>query len=317
MKPATVILLAILPLLFSVSCGRSDRAGSSSATSKPNVVSVSAIGLSFEAPDRIPSGWVTFRFENESPMTHFAVLEHVPDGVGLEQHQKQVAPVFQDAMNFLTAGKRDSALAQFARLPAWAGKTVFWGGPGLTAPGGTCDATVRLTPGTYLMECYMKTAGVFHSYSPDPSRHGMVHQFTVTDESSGAAEPKPTLTVTISSERGIEMAGTPVEGENIVAIHYEDQKVHENFVGHDVHLAALAADTNLDSLVAWMDWMRPTGLQTPAPAEFVGGLEEMPAGQTGYLTVTLEPGRYAWISEVPGADKKGMLRTFTVPAGAS
>ena len=39
----------------------------------------------------------------------------------------------------------------------------------------------------------------------------------------------------------------------------------------------------------------------------------MPAGATGYLTVTLEPGRYVWLAEVPGPDRKGMHRTFVVP----
>ena len=38
----------------------------------------------------------------------------------------------------------------------------------------------------------------------------------------------------------------------------------------------------------------------------------MPAGSRGYFTVTLTPGSYAWVSEVPGAVEKGMLRTFTV-----
>ena len=38
----------------------------------------------------------------------------------------------------------------------------------------------------------------------------------------------------------------------------------------------------------------------------------MPAGSTGYFTVTLEPGDYAWVSEVPGASSKGMLKRFSV-----
>jgi len=34
----------------------------------------------------------------------------------------------------------------------------------------------------------------------------------------------------------------------------------------------------------------------------------MPTGETGNLTVTLEPDHYARIAEVPGSDTKGMLR---------
>jgi hypothetical protein len=66
-----------------------------------------------------------------------------------------------------------------------------------------------------------------------------------------------------------------------------------------------------------MDWSAPGGLQTPAPAEFLGGLNEMPAGSTGYFTVDLEPGEYAWISEVPDASAKGMLKEFEVAERAS
>jgi hypothetical protein len=115
----------------------------------------------------------------------------------------------------------------------------------------------------------------------------------------------------------MEVRGEPAPGSQTVAVHFQDQMVHENFSGHDVHLAKLADDTDLKNLVAWMDWTQPNGLQVPAPVEFLGGLEEMPAGETGYFTVTLEPGRYAWIAEVPHSDKKGMLKTFTVSAPRS
>jgi hypothetical protein len=81
-----------------------------------------------------------------------------------------------------------------------------------------------------------------------------------------------------------------------------------------VHLARLEDDTDMARLEAWMDWSHPDGLQTPAPVMFLGGLNEMPAGHTGYLHVDLEPGRYAWVAEVPGARAKGMLRVFTVAA---
>jgi hypothetical protein len=39
----------------------------------------------------------------------------------------------------------------------------------------------------------------------------------------------------------------------------------------------------------------------------------MPAGSTAYFTVDLSPGRYAFISETPEADKKGLLMEFEIP----
>jgi hypothetical protein len=205
-----------------------------------------------------------------------------------------------------------AALAKFGELPEWFGRIVFLGGPGLMGPETFTETTVFLEPGTYLLECYVKTDGVFHSYNPNPAMDGMVAQFTVTDEPNGAAEPVPTMEINISSEDGMQVIGEPSAGFQTVAVHFEDQVVYENFLGHDVHLARLAPDTDVDALVAWMNWMLPDGLQTPAPVEFLGGVNEMPAGSTGYFRATLKPGDYAFIGEVPAADEKGMFYRFTV-----
>ncbi|MGD8320193.1 MAG: hypothetical protein PVJ02_07060 [Gemmatimonadota bacterium] len=288
----------------------SDATAAADAT--PGLVELTAVDRTFQGPDSVEAGWVTIRFTNASTMTHFAVVERMPEGYGVAEQQEQVAPIFQDGMDLLAAGKADEAMAKFGEVPEWFGQIVFTGGPGLTAPGHTSQATVHLDPGTYILECYVKTEGIFHSYKPDSTAYGMVHQLTVTAPASSATEPQASTDLTLSSARGIEMSGTPVAGPQTVAVHFEDQTVHENFVGHDVHLVRLADDTDTDALVSWMDWTQVGGLQTPAPAQFVGGLNELPAGMTGYMTVTLEPGRYAWIAEVPNAAEKGMLKEFTV-----
>jgi hypothetical protein len=171
-----------------------------------------------------------------------------------------------------------------------------------------------LEPGTYLLECYVKTDGIFHSYNPNSDAYGMVHAITVTEETSEAAAPDPDIEITLSSERGIEVEGDVKPGDRTVAVHFADQTTHEHFLGHDVHLVRLEEDTDIEALATWMDWTQPTGLETPAPATFIGGLHEMPAGETGYFTATLAPGRYAWIAEVPHPAEKGMLKTFTVPS---
>ena len=282
------------------------------APAEVGVVDVVAQGLTLEAPDTIPAGWTTFRFVNGSPMIHFAIIERMPEGQGLVSQQTEVAPVFQRGMDLLAEGDADAAMAAFGELPAWFGEIVFLGGPGLTSPGLTSEATVHLEPGTYLLECYVKTDGVFHSYNPDPQIQGMVREFTVTETSSEAPRPEPTVLMAISSTSGIEMAQTPSPGVQTLAVHFTDQTVYENFVGHDVHLFRLPDDLAPTEVEAWMDWTRPEGLQTPAPAEFLGGLNEMPAGSTGYITVDLTPGRYAWVAEVPGAGEKGMLQVFEV-----
>jgi len=317
MKPINIV--ALLVVIACVLSGCSERDGvPSHPDSDLNVVEVTVRGLEFEAPDEIPSGWATFRLNNVSGMIHFAALQRLPEGVALKDQQEQVAPVFQKGMDLLNAGKTDAAMEKFGELPEWFGQIVFTSGPGLTSAGQTAETSVYLEPGTYLLECYVKTNGIFHSYNPSPSAYGMVHELTVTEESSNASEPNATLTITLSSARGIEVQGDATPGEHTVAVYFEDQQIHEHFLGHDVHLVRLESDTDIEELEIWMDWSQPSGLETPAPAEFLGGTQEMPAGGTAYFTVRLEAGDYAWIAEVPSPVEKGMLKTFTVlPNGRS
>lgn len=306
-------LLPILATASLVACGPAGDGGAESESSaEPGVVEVVARGLTIEAPSEIEAGWTTFRFTNASPMVHFVVVEKVPDGQGLASQQQEVAPVFQDGFDLLSSGDVDAAMARFGELPAWFGEITFMGGPGLTSPGMVSEATVELTPGTYLLECYVKTDGIFHSYNPDPTLYGMVHEFTVTEAGSVRDHPEAHVDLEISSEGGIRMSGEAAAGEQTFGVTFLDQTVHENFVGHDVHVARVPEGTDLVELEAWMDWSQPGGLETPSPVEWVGGLNEMPAGATGYFTVTLDPGQYVLISEVPGTNAKGLLREFSV-----
>jgi hypothetical protein len=287
------------------------RATHESAAARAGFVEIEANGLQLSGPDEIPSGWTTFRLNNNSGMVHFAVLEKLPEGIGLEEQQAEVAPVFQEGMDLLNAGLFDEALAAFGALPAWFFEVVFLGGPGLIAGGGSAETTVFLEPGTYLLECYVKTNGRFHSYNP--SGVGMVHEITVTGESSSARPPAPTLQVDISSAGGIQVDGHVRPGRHTVAVNFIDQTVYGHFLGHDVHLVRLEDDSDMAELGAWMNWTLPDGLETPAPAEFLGGVNDMPAGATGYMNVVVKPGRYAWIAEVPDPAGMGMLQTFEVP----
>ncbi len=307
MPSRTPLLLALTATLLAA-CGAKEAA----PPPAPPVVNIVAQGLTFQAPDSVSAGWTTFRFTNASDRVHFAVIELLPDGIGVAQQQREAAPVFQQGMDLLSAGKTDAAMKKFGELPAWFGKVIFHGGPGLTSSGHTSEVTVRLQPGTYLLECYVKTNGVFHSYNPDTSAYGMVHQFTVVPDTSQGPPPEANVQLTLSSAGGIVMNGEMAPGSNTVAVHFQDQKAYANFVGHDVHLVRLSDSTDTAAVAGWMDWTQKGGLATPAPAEFLGGLNEMPAGSTGYLTVELEPGRYAWIAEVPNPREKGMYREFVV-----
>ena len=274
------------------------------------VLDVTTAGMDFDLRDVIPSGWTTVRYHNRSSFTHFFVIEKMPEGRTVEDSRREVVPVFQAAWNLIEAGDAAAGFAEFSNLPEWFSEIVFTGGPGLIAPGGTAETTLYLEPGTYVIECYVKAPdGTFHTTM------GMLRGLVVTEDASGGREPRAAYDVRISNS-GMELEGTPRPGLRTFAVHFDEQMTHEHFLGHDVHLVRLADNTDLDEVAAWMNWATVGALTTPAPAEFLGGTQEMPAGNTAYFTALLTPGRYALVAEVPDPIGKNMLKTFVVPAGA-
>lgn len=262
--------------------------------------------------DEIPSGWTTLRFENRAHVDHFGLVNEVPEFVTLEDYHNELTLVFQNFMDSFL-GRAPSFPDAGFMLPEWFADLQFVGGSGITAPGQTSQTTLFLEPGNYIVECYMKTPGsFFHSVDK------MIARLIVTEETSGAPEPRATLEMTLSNPAsgGIQVPDEIRPGKHSLAVRFAEQTVHGNLAPNDVHLVRLEAGTDLGELAAWMDWTSLDGLIVPtAPAEFLGGVQEMPAGETAYLTVLLKPGRYAWIAEVDDPDTKGMLKTFTIPFG--
>jgi hypothetical protein len=84
--------------------------------------------------------------------------------------------------------------------------------------------------------------------------------------------------------------------------------VPEGFIRHNVHLARLEGNQTAADVAPWLNWV--DALLPPAPAEFLGGAGQTVAGRVSYLMVDLEPGRYAWISEMHGID--GFVHEFAV-----
>ncbi|UJH90370.1 hypothetical protein LZ575_16215 [Antarcticibacterium sp. 1MA-6-2] len=213
-------------------------------------------------------------------------------------------------MNQINNGNTEQGFAEFNKLPTWFFDVVFTGGAGLISPSGTAQTTVNLEPGKYVIECYVKMPnGMFHSAM------GMLAELDVLPANNNRRKPIARDTITISSELGIAFKDEIQPGEHTFAVNFKDQIAHEHFIGHDVHLVRLKDENSIKDLNNWMNWADPEAFKTPAPqgVEFLGGTQEMPAGNTSYFTVTLTPGNYALIAEVPNPIDKNMLKTFTVP----
>lgn len=312
-KPNFRILPAIFMVAFLASCDSSKQnSNDAEPASTGSEVSIVTELMDFQMPDEIKSGWNTFVYSNKSLEPHFFLLEKYPEGKSLSDAEEFVVPVFQNGMNLINEGKMDEAMAEFGKLPEWFGQIVFTGGSGLVSQNQESRTTLKLDPGYYLIECYVKMPnGMFHTSM------GMLEEFTVTDEVSETQPPEVDYQVQISSEGGISLDGEIGAGEHTFSVEFIDQIVHENFVGHDVNLVKMADNADVSVLEKWINWSDPKGLISPAPEgfTFLGGVNDMPAGGIGYFTANIEPGKYCLISEVPNTSQKNMLVEFVVGEG--
>jgi hypothetical protein len=269
------------------------------------VVDVVAEDYALSAPAEIPAGWTTFRFRNEGEEPHFLLVARLPAGITIEDYETDLLAQFNQAWYAVRdrGVDPDEAMGQlFEALPEWFPAVEFVGGPGMTAPGRTTEATLNLEPGNYVLECYMKTeGGEFHSME------GMIRPIGVTEARSDAGPPEADIRITLSNfEMAIEGELTP--GRHVVEVHIAENP--EQGFGHNVHVARMGPETDVGEVVKWMNSFDLGGLRSPGPARFVGGAQIMPAGHTAYFTVDLEPGRYLFVSEYTG--HQGVLQEVTV-----
>ncbi len=269
------------------------------------VVDVTAKDYSFHSRDTISSGWKTFRFNNEGHAHHFFFLTLLPENVNFQDYINDVSSAFGVTWDSLKSGMNQAQAGALlgSSLPGWYAKAKTMGGVGIIAPGKSEETTIKLVPGNYVMECYIKTEdGRFHG------ELGMIKPIYVTEEISDAEEPSNANYDITVSNNNMETSGNILQGLNTVAVHFKEHPQYG--LGNDVHVVRLLNDTNLDSVINWMNWMNIDGLRTPSPAVFYGGTQEMPVGYTSYFTVDLDPGTYAFISET--ARDQNMVKEFSV-----
>jgi len=305
------IVLFSLLMIFLLSCGKKvkvdDKIDEQILTE--NNIKIVTNNMDFQMQDSIKAGWNTFTYYNKSQETHFFLIDKYPEGKTIEDMETEVGPVFEKGMGLINEGKQQEGIDAFSELPEWFYGVVFVGGSGLLSPKEISITTLKLEPGNYIVECYVKMSnGKFHS------NMGMVKPLVVMSEFNDHAPPDETVSIKLSSTNGIVLQDTIKSGKQVFLVQFEDQKVYENFVGHDINLVRISEGADMDQLEAWMNWVDPKGLITPAPEgfTFIGGVNDLPAGSKGFFEVDLLPGKYVLISEVPSANYKNLLKTFTI-----
>ena len=303
--------VALLPLLLACAPGEVDPGSEAAAPEDPapastsGAIDVVATEFSFTAPPTFPSGWVTLRFDNQGREPHFLILWKLPAGRTFDDWTAEVTGPFSRLYKVYRAGELDQEtfMAKLGEaLPEWFFAAERKGGPGFTSRGRVSQTTVHLEPGDYVMECYVRSAAEGDTFHGE---HGMLRPLIVTEERAAEEPPEADLEITLSNF-ALAIEGTPIAGEQTVRVRIEEDP--KGLILHNVHLARLDADGSPEAVAQWMDWVDE--MLPPAPAEFLGGAGQLPAGGESYFTVDLEPGRYAWVSETWGRD--GMVHEFTI-----
>ncbi|MEF8817851.1 MAG: hypothetical protein V5A58_13760, partial [Salinibacter sp.] len=265
------------------------------------VVDVTMMDYAFQAPDSIPSGWVTFQAENVGEETHEFMLARLPEGRTFEEFRTFIEPL-DSLKQLLVEGAIDSTEYEEASeqiVPDWANEEVeFVGGGGPLGPGQTGRSTLRPEPGRYMVVCWIS--------SPNGRRHdyqGMYRGITVTEDSSGAGPPEADVTLR-SAGREISVEGQPRSGEQTVAFHVEEPPEDLESPYNWAFVAPLGPEISAEQLRE-LEWTNEDLHAT----ESRGGVGRVPVGQTRYFTVDLEPGRYAWRLSVATED---MVKEFTI-----
>ncbi len=274
-----------------------------------NVVEVVTNTMDFQIPDTLKSGWTTFKYKNKSKETHFFIFEKMPEGITMENYENELVPPFKAAFNHLLNDETEKAMQEFEKIPTWWNDVKLGGGVGLISPKSVAESTIYMRPGTYIMECYIRMPnGMPHAF------YGMMKEILVTDEKNNYKEPFSNHQISISSEEGITFQDSLKAGEYQLAVTFKDQKQYETLLGHDINLVRLDTISRLDTLSNWIDAANIKAFRTPIPEglTFLGGVEDLEEGETGYFKTMLNKGTYVLISEIPNAVERNMYKTFIV-----
>jgi hypothetical protein len=247
----------------------------------PRVIDIDATDFAYTLPDTLPSGLVTLRLANHGQEPHHGQLLRLNDGVSLE--------VFIDALN---SGDLDAVAPMVSAE----------GGPGALDPQRTTEVTLDLRPGTYVLVCLIPGAdGVPHLAK------GMLKPLQVTPSIAAPAPPHTDGTITLR-DFSFDMPDSIAARRTVLKVTNEGPQPHE------VAIAKLEPASSIDDIRAFFE-----GGDGPPPFELVGGINGLDAGKSGFMTLDLEPGRYAAICMIPDPVSHqphlhlGMARLFTVP----
>ncbi len=252
---------------------------SETATAAIPELLIHAHDYSFDLPKQIEGGLVKVTMMAEGKEPHHAQLARLNEGATMEQ--------------FMGALQTDPGAAL--------GMITLPGGTAPIDPGASSSVIVNLTPGNYIVLCFIPSAdGVPHMAK------GMISPLTVVAGTTRHSEPIAQATVKLLDFSFV-LPSDIKAGKQTWKVVNEGEQVHE------INLMKLAEGKTMDDLMAWMS--KPEG---PPPFANAGGFNGIDPKQTGWMELDLTPGSYIAICHVPDSatgkahSELGMMLPFEV-----
>ena len=279
------LVLTVAVGLALAGCGSDSDSSDAPTTTAPAAtrpeVTITAHDYSFDLPAQIPAGYVDVTIDNQ----------------GKEDHQAQLVKL--GSLSFDEFKSSDD----ITKVPA---DTVFVGGPNEAVPGKSTTATLKLDPGKYAVVCFIPSP---KDGKPHEAK-GMVKQVEVV-ESDESVETAPVADSTIELSEFTFIVPDDFDGKGVVDITNVGNQIHE------LVMVKLSDGKTATDAAKYFGAPKGTPPFTTIPG--VGGIVGLSSKQHAWLTMDLDPGKYALICFFPDPNKggqphvlEGMLKEVTI-----
>jgi hypothetical protein len=273
-------LVVLLMAVVLAACGPAAASTIAPAVNIPQIT-IKATDYAFEAPAKIKAGLVSITLVNDGKEPHHAQLARLNDNVTLEQFQ--------------------AALQQSpeAALPL----VSLTGGPSVIDPGQNQEVTVELTPGQYVLLCFVSG----HDNIPHLAKGMMATMEVVAgDEQANTPEIKADATIKLV-DFSFALPAEIKAGRQVWKV------VNEGKQAHEITIIKLAEGKTMEDVANFMQSMAGA-----PPFADAGGFQAIDPGKAGWMTLDLQPGNYVAMCHVPDPAtghahmEMGMVMPFTV-----
>jgi hypothetical protein len=281
---ATIAVVAVFGAMIAAGASSNDR---DENRHDVNELDVEAQEYRFVLEGHLRPGWGEVHFVNQGIETHEMAILRVKPEVTTDQLSGALASGDDATVGALLDGSPDAT----------------YGGPAPLDPQQESDVVTLLRPGHYALVCFVM--------APDGTPHfanGMVEGFSVSGIPARTGPPDDDFTVELN-DGAINGVRTILGGDETVLV------INKGATNHSLQLVKLDAGKTIDDAIAYFG-AKFAGVPTEgeAPGALVGGAGELRAGQSTYVVLDLEPGRYGYVSTAgQGSDAaSGMKGEFRV-----